>query len=382
MLVVEPSTLRYEDEAAADSSHHDYLAERVSMLENRLLMLAEKLEKGLDLLLRQSELTHYEHLMLETLVGALDVAGVLEQKRLYGEWREACARDDKDEHLERRNAGWPERILVELDHSARAGCESQVREGCALIEKGRRTRGLRLLESAASAEAAGSQILKFYIGMQYFSVRQMVLARDYLESAAEAAPGDAKAALLLGIACGALGDAENACQWLTRVRNKVKSSFAASSSLGLLHAAGGEWERALDEFKRAQAARPAAVEISCAVVVACYRLGRLRLALRYAKKAVEADLQYPLAHFLKGLILLKLGEEVEARKALSEARGLGMKVETKKTSAPAALNAHEKLLNVSFFGSAGHPPNHQLLAGDKRLSALLLADALEFATAR
>ena len=48
MLVVEPPTLRYEDECAMVLDHEENLVERVSVLENRLTRITEKIEHLLD----------------------------------------------------------------------------------------------------------------------------------------------------------------------------------------------------------------------------------------------------------------------------------------------------------------------------------------------
>ena len=58
MLVVEPAAGRYEA-LESGSSNDEHLLERISALENRLMRLSEKLERGLDLLLRQAQHSHF-----------------------------------------------------------------------------------------------------------------------------------------------------------------------------------------------------------------------------------------------------------------------------------------------------------------------------------
>ena len=53
MLVVEPAAHRYEDDAVG-GGYEEHLLERVTVLEHHLTRFAEKLEKTLDLLLRQA----------------------------------------------------------------------------------------------------------------------------------------------------------------------------------------------------------------------------------------------------------------------------------------------------------------------------------------
>ncbi|MCA1615599.1 MAG: hypothetical protein LC800_16155 [Acidobacteria bacterium] len=59
MLVVEPSSLRYEEETLAGADAGGLLAERVSSLENHLTRFAEKLERALDLMLKQVQSAHH-----------------------------------------------------------------------------------------------------------------------------------------------------------------------------------------------------------------------------------------------------------------------------------------------------------------------------------
>ena len=72
MLVVEPSTLRFEEEAAARGQHEGQLVERISLLENNLLRFAERLEKGFELLLKQSQIALSDHTLLENLIALLE----------------------------------------------------------------------------------------------------------------------------------------------------------------------------------------------------------------------------------------------------------------------------------------------------------------------
>jgi hypothetical protein len=89
MIVVEPASMRH-DAAEMTTANEEHLLERLSILENRLARLTERLEQGLELLLRQSENTHQTHTLVKTLVDALAEAGSIERAELERKWHERC----------------------------------------------------------------------------------------------------------------------------------------------------------------------------------------------------------------------------------------------------------------------------------------------------
>jgi len=92
MIVVEPPAMRH-DAAEVTTAHEEHLLERLSILENRLARLTERLEKGLSLLLRQSENTYATHTLVKTLVDALAEAGSINPAELERKWHERCEKD-------------------------------------------------------------------------------------------------------------------------------------------------------------------------------------------------------------------------------------------------------------------------------------------------
>ena len=93
MIIVEPPATKHEN-AGATSAHEEHLLERLSILENRLARLTERLEKGLGLLVRQSENTHATHTLVKTLVDALAEAGSINTVELERSWQERCEKDN------------------------------------------------------------------------------------------------------------------------------------------------------------------------------------------------------------------------------------------------------------------------------------------------
>src|SRR6185436_17159559 len=85
MLVVEPNSLRFE---AAESgvSTNEHLLERISATENRITRLAERLERSLELVLRQAENASIDRSLLQALVEVLVADGLIDKGRLEEIW--------------------------------------------------------------------------------------------------------------------------------------------------------------------------------------------------------------------------------------------------------------------------------------------------------
>src|ERR687894_3187999 len=89
MLVVEPTSMRFEaDAVAVGGEAAALLFERVSVLENNLMRFADKLERTLDLMLKQAQNSHTTHLLVETLIDALAELKTLDRAVLARHWRE------------------------------------------------------------------------------------------------------------------------------------------------------------------------------------------------------------------------------------------------------------------------------------------------------
>jgi len=88
MLVVQPPSARVETPETTPNEEH--LLERLTMLENTLARLAERLEHGLKLLLRQSETAYTNHALVKSLIEILNECGVVDNGRLESMWRAEC----------------------------------------------------------------------------------------------------------------------------------------------------------------------------------------------------------------------------------------------------------------------------------------------------
>ena len=94
MLVVQPPSARIETPETTPNEEH--LLERLTILENTLARLAERLEHGLKLLLRQSETAYTHHALVKSLIEILNECGVVDNRRLESTWRAECQKLHND----------------------------------------------------------------------------------------------------------------------------------------------------------------------------------------------------------------------------------------------------------------------------------------------
>ena len=93
MLVVEPPSVRVGPSETTPNEEH--LLERLTILENTMARLAERLEQGLKLLLRQSETAYTNHALVKSMIEILNECGVVDNDRLEAMWRGECAKLDE-----------------------------------------------------------------------------------------------------------------------------------------------------------------------------------------------------------------------------------------------------------------------------------------------
>jgi tetratricopeptide (TPR) repeat protein len=377
MLVVEPSTLRFEEEATADAQHAEQLMERVSLLENNLLRFAERLEKGFELLLKQSQIALTDHTLLESVIELLVETGKVNRQRLNTLYRAALAGEKTPGKALSDVEFLRASIVDDYQGKDRKVFAEFVGRGLELLGAGKTARAKRELERA-SALAPAHATLNFILGLQFFREGKFPLASAYLQRAHEAQPASTQVYLLLGIACGDEGEVERARKLLHDSIEKRGPSYAAHYALGRFDAEEDDWAGALAHFKQALAARSCA-EAHYVLSFTSARLGRLRTALRHANKAVAADENYGEAFRLLGYIQAQLGETKLAQKAFATARALiadaSDESAAKKHQATVSAVSDETLLH-DFFGGGRHRRKRLLTGGDKRLAGLLRKDAL------
>ncbi len=373
MLVVEPSALRFEEDAATGIDYEEHLLERVSVLENQLARLAEKLEQSVELLLRQTRSSYTDHTLLASLVETLGEAGAINMRALQARWRERRELDTSKSGEKSRRKGLLDEILSRYDGPERDLFARLVGDGLELFERGKLAQGVRPLERAA-ALARTNAPLNTFLGEHFFRGGRNALARDYLSLAHAAEPEDVHVQLLLGIACGEEGEAERARELLVETLRRAGPSFAAHFALGRLSAAESDWKTAIEEFKRSLAARPCP-EAHYMLGLANFQLERNRLALRHLTKAVEADPRYGEAFQLLGLVYRRLGE----RKRSGAAFALAKELEAGEVSPRAAGKKTPRAgrpVTPPKAAAGGRDKRRLITGGDARFAAALREDAL------
>jgi len=381
MLVVEPNSMRFEaDSASAGGEAASLLLERVSVLENNLMRFADKLERTLDLMLKQAQNAHTTHLLVETLIDALAELKTLDRAVLARHWREKTERDKAG--VATPAADSPREKILDAYDGAKAQRESfnkLVAAGFEKIAAGDAAAGVRSLERAALLSRRNFPLL-FFIGEHFFRAGEAELATRYLGDAFVACGGDARVALLLGLVLADEGErVDVAREMLAGAAAHGHDTFSAHYALGRLAAVGDDWPTAADEFKKALAARPCA-ESHYAVAFAQYMRGRLRLALGHTVKALKLDESYAAAYQLLGLIRRAAGEDEQAEEAFARAAVLAGDLQKRGRRSRAARVSDELLLH-SFFGAARQTGRGLLTSGDERLARLLRDDALAAAAA-
>jgi tetratricopeptide (TPR) repeat protein len=378
MIVVEPTSSRYEVGAASLSSD-EHLLERISVAETRVARLAERLERSLDLLLRYAQNAYFDRSLVRALVNLLAEDGVVQTERLERLWSERCQRDavEQEENVHRDELRL--RILAcaqasekKVDATDKKAFEELVNEGFLLIEDKQITQGITKLQRAA--EIAGENAaLNLFIGEHFFRRGKSKLARAYLAKAHAALPNDLRISLLLGLTCADDGEVELAKDLLSNANAQGGSSFAGHFGLGWLFVAEKNWRRALGEFKRALTVRPSP---EAHYVLGClyYELNRDTLAVRHLRKATRMDSRYAEAFYLLAQVYDRMGRPELAQQALQKASiSPGTVVgDEELTTSPTRVRKTAPL----FHARKSRPP--RLLAGaDKRIVDALREDALQ-----
>jgi tetratricopeptide (TPR) repeat protein len=378
MLVVEPTTFRFEDDPSAEAPHPSILLERMTILEGGLTKFAEKLERGFDLMLKQAHNIHREHLLVESLIATLVQSGVISRADLEKLWRATLDREDVSMRERDRREAMRARILAEATVGVKEPFTKLVNDGFKQIASGDAVGGLRTLERAASQDCAGFT-LDAFLGEQYFRTDKMTLALSYLTRALDAQPPDPGVELLIGIVLAEEGtELLNARAFIGESLKSGGESFAGHYTLGRLDALAGDWDAARAHFKSALAARPCAAS-HYLFALASYKLSRLRLAARHAQKAISLDEHYAPPFFLLGLLHRRAKDHARAREAFARAAVLDGEAFAKGDAKKRASRESEQVLLHAFFGASRQTGKRLLSAGDARLARQLREDALEFA---
>jgi tetratricopeptide (TPR) repeat protein len=365
MIVVEPAAARYES-VEAGASHEEHLLERISALESRLGRLTGKLERGLDLLLRQAQNSHFDRAMVKALVSLLTDAGLVAGDELEERWLERCQRDAEEQLASEHRDEQRLQILASYRGPDSGTFEQFVNEGFLFIDERQLARGIRSLQRAVELAADNAPLL-YFVGESFFKAGKVQRAQQYLARAYDLMPEDRRVSLLLGLTCADEGETERARKLLNTATRLGGSSFAAHYGLGRLFVAEEKWRQALQEFKLALASK-VSPEAHYALGCLYFQLQRDALAARHLRKALALDEHYGEAFYVLGLIAERAGHKDLAAEHFAKAKPeLVKKASTSKKS--------RAWQSAPLFRSLS--ANRMITGGDRRLAEALRQDALD-----
>lgn len=369
MIIVEPPASRYEI-AESSGSSEEHLLERISALENRLARLTERLERGLDLLLRQAQNSYFDRALVKALIGLLTEDGIVENARLEKLWNDRCQKEAEEQEESARREELRLKILAIYQGTQRRDFEQFVNEGFLLIEDQQISRGIRSLQRAIELANNNPPLLSF-VGEHFFRAGKTRLAKNYLARAFEFAPADIRVSLLLGLTCADEGDTERAKELLNNATRRGASSFAAHFGLGRLFIAEENWRKALREFKRALVSKPSP-EAHYALGCLYYKLARHSLAARHLRKATELDAAYGEAFYVLGLIYERMGQH----KLASESFEKSHLREDPRREAKRSGRKRQAQVKTPLLQKVAPDARGLMTSGDERLARVLRQDAL------
>ena len=370
MIIVEPAAARYETAELAPSNE-EHLLERISALENRLGRLTAKMERGLDLLLRQAQNAHFDRALVKALVGLLSDDGLIQGDKLERLWIERCQKDAEEQLESERREELRLRILAHYRGQESVAFEQCVNEGFLFIDDQQLARGIRSLQRAAEMARDNAPLL-YFVGEHFFKTGKTHRARSYLARAYELSPADRRVSLLLGLTCADQGDSERAKKLLHSATRLGGSTFAAHYGLGRLFVAEAKWRKALQEFKLALASK-ASPEAHYALGCLYYQLCRDGLATRHLRKALEMDETYGEAFYVLGLIAERAGEKELAEEYFEKA---GRRAMVRKPTSARSKRQNSGAVAAPLFRSSPANFRRLITGGDRRLAEALRQDAL------
>ena len=366
MIVVEPSSARFEvGEQGIPTDEH--LLERISFVENRLSRLNERLERSLDLLLRQAQNSYFDRSLVKTLIGLLTDDGLVETTKLEQLWNDRCEMEALEQKETSKRDEVRLKILATPPKTDSKAFTDLVGEGFLAFADKQTDVGIDKLQRAAEMTPSNSA-LNLFIGEHYFRNGKTRIARTYLTKVHATTPDDVRVSLLLGLTCADDGDAETAKQLLSNAIEKGGSCFAGHYGLGWLSLVENKRRKALTHFKRALEANPSP-EAHFALASLYNELGRYELATQHLNQAIELDGKYQQAYYLLALVYQRVGKDELVEETLSRC---GAVSRTRKLSS-SPIGATNK--SVSSFETKSLTIG--LITGaDGRLASALREDAL------
>lgn len=322
MLVVEPTGLRFEDSSQVGGAFDEHLLERISLLENNLSRVIDKLEKTLDLMLKQAQSSYTSHSLLDALISTLAETGALNRQILQARWRAREGENQAPPELEAAPGSKTRTRIVETYEGEHTEAFiSAVSDGFEILASRKPEAALIALLKAVALDPKNAALNRV-VGLTLIVAGRPRKALDFLVRAAQVNREDPQIAALLGLAFAEDGDDARALELLNVAAGCGISTFSLHLALGRVFAARGTQRAALAQYKLAVERRECP-EAYYLLGQTHLLLGHTHAALRHLRRAVALDDSYSAAWELMGRALNDLGETVEARKAFNAARRMG-----------------------------------------------------------
>ncbi len=107
--------------------------------------------------------------------------------------------------------------------------------------------------------------------------------------------------------------------WLTSTPGQSDAEFDQSINAGKTYYEAGEAQKAIEAFTRALKSKPTEIDLLLNLANAHRLANQPEGVIKYAQEALDIDVNLAAGHFLIGCAQLRLGQDVEAAKALQQA---------------------------------------------------------------
>ncbi len=373
MLVVNTPTSRF-DTSIAQLRGQEFLIERVSWLELRLLQLISRMETTLNLMMRQGNNIYFNHTLLDALITVLSKDDLIDMKELNKHWQE-----NRENKTEKKESLVKIEALKEDWIDGHEGRDKEafaryVEEATKYFSEGEWNKAIKYLETAASLSPKNTS-LNLFIGLSHFREKRTALARDYFYRVFISDAGNTKLAVMLALSHCEEGEIDPAKRILQKVTRKKDSNFAAHYAFGRLLIVEEKWSEALVQFKKALSLNKSA-EAHYIVANTYYKLGRFRIAESHVRSAVELDGSFAEGYYLLGLILARKNEFELANECFRQAETLDGNEIRFSYAIKNTKRLSRKEIILPLFASLKVTKKKLITSGDQRIAEFVWKNAL------
>lgn len=368
MLIVETPAVRF-DMSYSQTQGQEYLLERISWLELRMVQLVGKLEHVLNLMLQQSNNIFFDHTLLDALITVLAKEDLIQLKELNDIWNSNRKRkNERNEgiaNIETLCKEW----ISDYKGKEKNKFKELIQEACQILSTGNFKNGIKSLERAAAYQTDNVS-LNLFLGISYFKERKTTIARDYFLRVYMPGNQHTHLGLLLAMSFCEEGELEEAEKILTKLVRKKDCLFSAHYVFGRLLVANEKWQEAITQFKKGLAKRPSP-EAHYVLANSYYSIEKLELAETHLQRAVEMDSSYAEVFYLYGLILVKKKDIEKAKKCFFQAVALDTDNKIYSAAVRNLKTIMNKKITPPLFSSLFLTKKKLVTSGDERITQIV-----------